>query len=107
MDIKKAFGKRLRAIREAHDLTREALASASGMSPVNIAKLESGERFVSADSLEALAKALKTKPHEFFVTEGVTKRVNAREQIELLLEGQDEKALKLIKDVAARILRDL
>jgi len=107
-NIKKLFGKRLRHIREANNLTREGLAAMCNCSPVNIAKLESGDRFISADSLAALATALKVKAHEFFIFEAATgKKPKAKDQLEILLNSQDEKTLRLIRDVTARILRDL
>jgi transcriptional regulator with XRE-family HTH domain len=107
MDIKKLFGKRLKALRETHGLTREELAAACDLSPANIAKLESADRFVSAESLEALCKALKAKPHDFFLPDNAGRKVAAKDQLDMLLENQDERTVRMIKDVAARILKDM
>jgi transcriptional regulator with XRE-family HTH domain len=50
----RAFGVRIRALREKLGLSREALAEQTGLSAVYIKKLEAGER--SSPSLPALAR---------------------------------------------------
>jgi transcriptional regulator with XRE-family HTH domain len=52
------LGARIRELREARGLTREALAQKIGMSTVYVRKLEAGERTPSLDTLDRLARAL-------------------------------------------------
>jgi transcriptional regulator with XRE-family HTH domain len=104
------FGRRLKELREALHLTRDELAELADLSPQNVAKIEAGERFVTADSLERLAAALSVKPFELFVFEGEGHRKSAgRRKIETLmqmLQHQDDRKLAMVHDVATRILKD-
>jgi transcriptional regulator with XRE-family HTH domain len=103
-----AFGGRIRELREALGLTREQLAATADLSPQNVAKIEAGERFVTADSLERLSSALKVSVGDLFQQrQSPGKRGAARRKLDLLIEGLDETNAALIHDVAARILREL
>ena len=63
------FGARLRALRLAADLTLEGLATRTGMKHQNIARLETGGRQPSWDTVVRLAKALGVHTDDF-LTEG-------------------------------------
>lgn len=52
------IGPRLRAIRQAHGLTLEELAAASGMSASTLSRLESGKRQASLELLLPLTRRL-------------------------------------------------
>ena len=101
------FGGKVRELREALGLSREELAERAEYSPQNLAKIEVGERFVTADALERLSSALKTPPAEFFGSEGVesTAKSPIRKKLDRLLDRQDERRLEMIFDVVVRILR--
>lgn len=58
----KAFGARVRTIRETLDWSQEQLAEHAGLHRTYISGLERGERNVSAVNILALARALKTTP---------------------------------------------
>ena len=60
-----AFGKRLRELRLAADMTLESLATAAGMAQQNIARFESGRRSPSWESLLRLAEALGVRLDAF------------------------------------------
>jgi transcriptional regulator with XRE-family HTH domain len=53
-----AFGRRLRELREAADLTQHELAERSGLHRQAIVKLERGEREPAWSTLRALTRAL-------------------------------------------------
>jgi len=58
-DIRKKFGKHLRKLREAKNLTQEELADIAGMHFTYIGQIERGLRNPSLVNLHKLAKALR------------------------------------------------
>lgn len=59
------FGPRLRALREAKNLTQQQLAELTGMQYQNIARLERGDRSPSWKTVLKLAEALDCEPNDF------------------------------------------
>lgn len=57
----------VRRLRREQGMTQEALAERAGLHPTYISTVESGDRNVTLDSLERLAKALGVKPFELLV----------------------------------------
>ncbi len=55
----KNFGKRLKDLREEHNVSQTDLSKATGLSQATIAKYETGDRTPSAECLIALAKFFK------------------------------------------------
>lgn len=56
------FGANLRAAREQHGLSQEALAQRAGMDPAEIRRLESARRDPGVRVVTRLARALDTTP---------------------------------------------
>jgi len=52
----------LRKYRLAQDITQERLAELAGLHRTYVGSVERGERNISVDNIEALAKALKVPP---------------------------------------------
>lgn len=84
--IKAAVGGRLRARRQALDLTVRALAEISGLSERYIGLAERGQANLSLEKLEAMCAAL-TLPMSQVVS------VGARGELDRLLAGLDDEAL--------------
>src|SRR5579885_752304 len=59
-----SFGRLLKQFRRSAELTQEALAERAGYSAIYLRKLERGERFPLAFTVEALADALDLTPTE-------------------------------------------
>lgn len=65
-NIRKAFGKRVRDLRQQKSLSQEELADVAGMHRTYIGSIERGEQNVSIDNIARLAKALKMKISDLF-----------------------------------------
>lgn len=67
MDIfKQAFGKRLKHIRKANNLTQEVLAEMIGIHPRQVSKIETGEHFPNSSTLERICISLSILPKDLF-----------------------------------------
>jgi transcriptional regulator with XRE-family HTH domain len=64
---RKRFGKRVRELRLAKELTQEALAERAGLHSTYIGGIERGERNVGFDNLLKLARALGETPASLLV----------------------------------------
>lgn len=60
------FGKRIRQLRLAKDLTQESLAERAGLHPTYVGGVERGERNVGLDNILKLARALQEHPGALF-----------------------------------------
>jgi transcriptional regulator with XRE-family HTH domain len=69
MDIKKAFGEKLKRLRNKRKLTQEQLAEIIEMSPKNLSKIEVGTSFVSSETLEKIMVALNVTAEELFAND--------------------------------------
>jgi transcriptional regulator with XRE-family HTH domain len=65
-DIKHAFGRRVRQLRKHRKWSQEKLAEMSGMHWTYIGQVERGERNLTLQSIESIAKALHTKLTNLF-----------------------------------------
>lgn len=63
---RKRFGKKVRQLRLAKELTQEALAEVAHLHPTYIGGIERGERNVSLDNICKIAKALRVSPSILF-----------------------------------------
>jgi len=63
-DIKLKLGRKIRETRVKEGYSQEELASRCGLHRTYISDVERGERNVSVENIEKIAKALKTEPNE-------------------------------------------
>jgi transcriptional regulator with XRE-family HTH domain len=70
MNSQELFGSRIRAIREAANLSRELVAEEAGTSANYLGEIERGEKWPSIDFIQRLADALNVSPSTFLEFEG-------------------------------------
>ena len=68
MDVRKKFGKRLRALREERGWSQEEFADRAGLHRTYVSAVERGVRNPTLSVLERLAKALGIKLSELLAT---------------------------------------
>lgn len=68
--LRKNLAKNVRLIRNNLGLSQEELAEEAGLHRTYIGGIERGERNVSIDNIEKIAKALKVKPERLMSAEG-------------------------------------
>ncbi len=65
-DIKHALGRRVRELRKIRKWSQEKMAEASGMHWTYVGQVERGERNLTLQSIQAIAKAFNMKISELF-----------------------------------------
>ena len=66
-EIRVAYGKAVRAIRQDKKISQEELADLSGLHRTYISDIELGKRNVSLENIDKIAQALQVKKSELFV----------------------------------------
>lgn len=67
-DFVRAFGLRVRELREDRGLSQEDLADAAALHRTHVSLVERGRRSVRLDTIEQLARALGVQPAELMPT---------------------------------------
>nr|WP_308658282.1 helix-turn-helix transcriptional regulator [uncultured Agathobacter sp.] len=66
-EIRVAYGKAVRAIRQDEKISQEELADLCGLHRTYISDIELGKRNVSLENIDKIAHALQVKKSELFV----------------------------------------
>ena len=106
-NISGRLGDRIRHYRKKKDLTQEMLAFSSGINVSFLGDVERGNKKPSIESLEKLLEALDVTFQEFFAFEADLEIGNEGTALESLvadLQGRPECEVKMIHDLAKRIL---
>lgn len=69
MKLKKLLGERIKRLRKSRNFTQEQLAEIIEIAPRNLSRIEVGESFVTAETLEKLLYALNVTAEELFAYE--------------------------------------
>lgn len=66
IELRRAVGGRLRALRYRYGLSQERLGELTGYDRRTVGQYELGEAAVNVDALSAFARALRVEPWRFF-----------------------------------------
>lgn len=87
-DIKVLFGKRVKKFRQKNKLSQEELAEKIGIAVTNMGKIERGESFVTAATLEKLADVLGIEVKELFDFESYKSIEDMRNELNFDLQNE-------------------
>ncbi len=94
VSLKEKLGKRIQEIRKSKHLTQEKLASIIDIDTPNLSNIERGKRFVSAETLEKIIKALDVDAKELFDFNHVKPRTQLISEINNILENSSDKEIE-------------
>ena len=91
-NIKELFGKRIKFYREQQKLTQEELAEKIGINSRSLSLIECGTNFVTAETLNAIAKALEISPKNLFDFENdfIDKEITKQKLFEIINKNEDK-----------------
>lgn len=105
MDIKRAVGKRIKAVRQRNGLTQDQLAEQVGLSSKYISGIERGVENPTMDILIRVAKVLGIEPYDLFLFgESEDSEKALRKGIKKMLREADREKLQLYFDVMRKVL---
>ncbi len=97
--LKEKLGARIRELRKSLGLSQEQLAELIDMDKPNLSNIERGKRFMTAETLEKIANALKTTERELFNFNKTEPEKYLRQDISDILDAFEEEDLKFILEI--------
>ena len=101
MDVKKLFGQRIKEIRKAKNLSQEELSERAEIAQNSLSNIETGNHFVTAETIEKLVEALDIEPFEFFNFGHIKSNDEMLSEINLRLKEHPEKISEFYKILKA------
>lgn len=108
MGIKSELGQKIKSMRLSRDLTQEELAEKINVSQRTLSGIETGENFVTAETLDKIADALGTTFEELFATNHYKDAPFLKQELEqiILQIGNDSKKLDILYNVGKNLLKE-
>ena len=108
MSVKQEFGKKIKRMRINRGMTQEELAEAIDLSQRAMSGIETGENFVSAETIDKLVKALDTTLEELFSTDHLKLSTELRQEIDKKLDclKNDNEKLVVVYNVIKSLLKE-
>ena len=97
MSVKKLLGQKIKRLRKNRNLTQEQFAEMIEIAPRNLSRIEVGESFVTADTLEKILIALNITAEELFAYEHIKDSKELLADIYTYLDGIKTDKSKLEK----------
>ena len=104
MNIKKFIGKRIKELRKIRHLSQEQLAEKIDINQNALSYIETGENFVSAETLEKLISALDVEPSELFEIKHLQKDEQLLDEIVRMLRENPNKIKDIYKITRSLVL---
>lgn len=95
--LKKKLGKRIQQLRKAQKMTQEKLSEIIDLDTPNLSNIECGRRFMTAETLEKIAKALNVKESDLFNFSDCESKI--KNDIHVKLDILDDKELRVVQDL--------
>jgi transcriptional regulator with XRE-family HTH domain len=102
-NIKALFGRNLKRLRNIANKSQINLAADAGLAHNFINDIESGKKWVSADTIEKLSRALEAEPYQFFIADSKWNNQGA-EIFSLYLTDFSDSIEKIVKEYRHRYL---
>jgi transcriptional regulator with XRE-family HTH domain len=103
INIKGLFSKNLKRLRNIAKLSQISLALEAELTHNFINDIESGKKWISAETLEKLSIALKAEPYQFFISESKWNDRGA-EIFSLYLDDFQDSFAKMVTEYRSRFL---
>jgi transcriptional regulator with XRE-family HTH domain len=103
--IKNLFGRNLKRLRSIANISQVNLAAKAELAHNFINDIESGKKWVSAETIEKLSLALKAEPYQFFLSDSKWSS-QGTEIFSLYLDDFSDSMDKMVKDYRRRYLPD-
>ena len=104
-NIKSLFGRNLKRLRNIANKSQINLAAEANLAHNFINDIESGKKWVSADTIEKLSRALKAEPYQFFIADSKWNTQGA-EIFSLYLDDFSNSVEKIVSEYRHRYLPD-
>lgn len=98
LTLKKKLGNRIKVLRKKEGLTQEKLSEILEMDVPNLSNIECGKRFMTAETLEKIAKALNTTERELFDFREFAPSNYLESDIIEIIKSFNNKELKFVLD---------
>lgn len=95
MPLREKFGARVRQLRKAKKRTQEELAKKAGMDYKHLGAIERGEKNVTINNIEKIARGLAVEPHQLFLF--------SLEELRLESDVGKDKIIDLVKTAPEKI----
>jgi len=105
MDDLVLFGKNVRAVRDAANVSREVAAERAGITASYLGEIERGEKWPGLEVIRSIARGLRVSPAQFFEFED-EETGKPFDKLRLVLENRTEQeqlqALRIIRALFGR-----
>lgn len=108
MGIKSELGQKIRNMRLKRNLTQEELAEKVDISQRTLSGIETGENFVTAETLDKLVEALGTTFEEMFATNHYKEVPILVREISNIVQSltEDRRKLEILYNVGKSLLKE-
>ena len=103
INIRSLLSKNLKRLRSIAKLSQVNLAAEADLTHNFINDIESGKKWISAETLEKLSIALKAEPYQFFISESKWNERGA-EIFSLYLDDLEDSLSKMINEYRSRFV---
>ncbi|MBQ8460677.1 helix-turn-helix transcriptional regulator [bacterium] len=102
-DLTKKLGAKIQEIRKSKGITQEKLAELINMDTPNLSNIERGKKFMTANTLEKIVKALGIQVKDLFDFEHIIGDVQLKSEIKNQLDTLTTKELQYIHKTITNI----